>query len=453
MVAPSIGNKPARATAILRSAGLTPFRQILDPPAFVRAAAKPSAAQAVLIPEVVFWLMALTALGSGSFTGAVVEFCAALPQTGLITVTEEAFCLARGKLSLRFFLSLFADVPARFAAAFGRRFLWKGFGLLGVDGMDHDLPADPHVRRVFPPAGNQHGRRGRPQARLVGLVGLADGLCHAFRWTSLAIAEQVSARALFATLGPGDLVLADRNFPDLHSFAVLLARGADFLFHLPSNRFLKRPRLALAGGHPNEWLIELDWPARLGQRFPGLAPVLRLRVLQYQRPGFRTSWLITSLLDAQAFRYEELGELYHQRWRQETFHREWKYSLQLSNLRSHSARGLLKEVLVQLTINNAVRWIMAEAADPADRPVDLQFLAAKRLILAATGTMAKTTNPYRLLELYQDLRAAIRRQRILVRPGRSYPRRWDARGRPKGHGRVAQPARLTSQEGHRVIEL
>lgn len=452
MVVKDIGNRPYRATEILRSAGLTPLRQVLDPGAFVRAFGRAWAVQTVLIPEVIFWMMAAAALGSGSFTAAVAQFCTAVPATVLPSITEEAFCQARGRLPLRFFLKLFVDLLTRYRAAFGRRFLWKGFRLLGIDGMDNDLPRHPHVRRLYPPASNQHGQRGRPQARLVGLVGLLDGICYALRWTSLAVSEQFSARRLFASLGPGDLLLADRNFPDVHSFAVLLSREAQFLFHLPSNRFLNRRRLPLHHGNANEWLIEVAPPASLPQTVAQAEPVLRLRILQYQRPGFRTSWLISSLLDAEAFSYQELVQLYHQRWRQETFHREWKYSLQLSNLRSHSATGLLKEVLVQLTMNNAIRWIMAEAASPADRPVDLQFLQAKRLILATVAAMAMA-NPYRLLSLYHELLAAVGRQRILVRPGRSYPRRWDNRGRPKGHGRVAQPARITVQEKHRAIDI
>jgi hypothetical protein len=33
---------------------------------------------------------------------------------------------------------------------------------------------------------------------------------------------------------------------------------------------------------------------------------------------------------------------------------------------------------------------------------------------------------------------------IRVRPGRSYPRRWDTRHRPKGHCQFATPARIPS---------
>jgi len=111
-----------------------------------------------------------------------------------------------------------------------------------------------------------------------------------------------------------------------------------------------------------EWhsCIPLDKPRR--QQYPHLGSTITVRALQYQIPGFRPSWLITLLLNTATFTYEELVGLYHERWRQETFHREWKHALELSNLRSHSATGLLKDVLVQLTINNVVRWVMAQAA-------------------------------------------------------------------------------------------
>jgi hypothetical protein len=456
VIANAIGKRPRRPTEILRSAGLTPFRNILDPAAFARAWLKPLAANAVLIPEVVFWLMASVALDQTSMAGAIISFWSSLrvclPQLRIKPVTEEAFCLARSALPIRFFQRLFADLVGRFTRQFGACFRWKGLRLLGTDGMDADLPAHPHLRKVFPPQSNQHGAAARPQGRLVGLVGLLDGICYAFRWTSLAVSEQFSARKLIGWLVPGDLLLADRNFPDLATFAGILRQGANFLFHLPSSRFLKKARIPTPSGRSDEWYVDLPLPKKLRQQHPQLGPALRVRIVQYQRPGFRTSWLITSLLDTERFAHEELAGLYHQRWRQETFHREWKYTLQLSNLRSETAAGLLKEVLAQLTVNNAVRWMMAEACRPDDRPVDFRFLDAKRVILACVPVM--TAAPaWALIGLYQDLLATIASQRILVRPGRSYPRRWDGRARPKGHGRVAQPARTISQEKAHAVQI
>jgi hypothetical protein len=446
VLAHAIGKAAGRATGILRSAGLTPFRQILDPDCFARAWARPLPPNAVLIPEIVFWLMATVALGEPCMAASVVRLWsglrASMPHLPIRPVTEEAFSLARSALPLRFFLPVFDDIVNRFSQRFSDRFRWNHHRLLGLDGMDTDLPPHPHLRRIFPPPSNEHGPAFVPQARLVGLVGLWDGLCYGFRWTSLQVSEQDSARRLFdALLGPGDLVMCDRNFPDFETFAHILHHQADFLFHLPSNRFLGYDRIPTPSGRSAEWYVHLPWPKDLRRCYPELGPILRARIMQYQWPGYETSWLITSLPDLQPYPYCELVPMYHQRWRQETFHREWKYSLQLSNLRCHTASGLLKEVLVQLTMNNAVRWIMAQAAKPNDRPVDLKFLEAKRLILSQVPAMT-TARACLLPWLYQQLLDTIAAERILVRPGRNYPRKWDERVRPKGHGKVARPARI-----------
>lgn len=444
MVANLIGKERTCAREILRAHGMTPMRQILTPELFGQAYPCHPTPKTILSPEVVFWLMAHVALGAGSMAGSMAHFWsslrALLPWLPAVAVQEEAFCSARRRLSLRFFLQLFFLVVRGYRQA-GLERRWKGLRLLGTDGMENDLPRHPHLRRLFPPAANQYGSRGAPQARLVGLVGLHDGICYDFRWTNLRVSEQASVRRLLPQLGPHDLLLADRNFPDKATFAGILAQEADFLFHLPQNRFRQLARTPTASGRRDEWLCRIPLPPELQKQYPQLPLEITVRILEYQRPGFRTSWLITALLDTQSFTYAELVELYHQRWRQETFHREWKYSLDLSNLRSHRGTGLLKEVLVQLTLNNVIRWIMRQAAGPTLLPVQLKFLQAKRLILAAIPAM--TVAPTCCLPgLYRQLLAEIARQRIWLRPGRSYPRKWDARGRPKGHGKVTAPAKL-----------
>ena len=95
---------------------------------------------------------------------------------------------------------------------------------------------------------------------------------------------------------------------------------------------------------------------------------------------------------------------------------------------------------------------MSEAAPPSVGPVRLKFLEAKRLILDSIPAM--TAAPVdRLPSLYRQLQKDIARQRILVRPGRRYPRRWDARGRPKGQGKIAAPAKLVVAKENRTVPI
>jgi len=452
MVADLIGKVRSGATAILRAHGLTPFRDLLNAKMFTEAWPHPSPPKTILIPEVVFWLMATAALCGESMAGCTKSFWSSLraawPWLPAEPVQEEAFCTARNALPLRFFLRIFQRVVSAFSARFGTLNLWKGRRLLGIDGTEVDLPRHPHLRALFPI--KQYGAGARPQGRLVGLVGLRDGLCYSFRWTNLDVGEQASAHRLVKDLRGGDLLLGDRNFPDLATMAGALAQGADFLFHLSSNRYLGKQwkRQPTPSGRMDEWTITLPLPAELKAQYPTLGPGITVRILHYQIKGFRPSWLITSLLNSVEFSHEELVDLYHERWCQETFHREWKHTLELSHLRSHKAKGLLKEVLVQLTLNNLIRWVMARAAGPGLYPTRLKFLETKRLVLNCLPAMAAapaTCLPW----LYRQLLDDIARQRILIRPDRSYPRQWDARGKPKGHGKIAAPARLPVTEQNR----
>lgn len=446
MVAKHIGTWRRRATEILRSHGLTPFREILTPQMFQASLPARPKSWTILIPEVVFWLMATVALGrDGSMAAAAAAFWspfrALWPHLSAKPITEEAFCMARNALPRRFFVRLFVAVTLGFEREFPRAYRWRGLRLLGIDGMDFDLPHSTWLRRVYPPPSNQHGARKRPQARLVGLVGLHDGLCRDFRLVPLSGSEQRCARSLLRKLRPQDLLLADCNFGNFEMMTHVHCRGAEFLYRLQSNRYHKLARIPTSSGNSQEWYATLTIPAALRQQWPQAPAVLTVRILRYQVPGFRHSRLITSLLDVEEYPYEDLVALYHQRWRQETQQREWKYTLQIANLRSHKPDGILKEVLVQLTLNNVIRWMMAQAAGAEHRPVDLKFLEAKRLILAAIPAMV-TARTEQLPLLYRNLLAEIAAEVILVRPGRSYPRLFDQQPRNKGHGKVAQPARL-----------
>lgn len=455
MLDKDIGKWRTYATEILRSHGLTPFRKILTPDLFQSILPCSPRSSTLLIPEVVFWLMATVALGDGAMAAAAVSFWATLratlPYLASEPVSEEAFCIARKSLPLRFFRQLFEQVLARFDREMPHHYRWKGFRLLGIDGMDLELPYSSLLQETYPAASNQYGPRQRPQARLVGLVGLWDGLCHGFRLVPTKYSEQRCARILIRALKPADLLLADRNFPDFHTMAMVVSRGADFLFHLPSNRFGKLPGQLTRSKRTDEWYVVLNSSKSLKKKCPYLPASLKARIIKYQIPGFRHSWLITSLLDTEKYPYEQMVTLYHERWRHETAHREWKYTLQIGNLRCKSSQGIVKEVLVQMTLNNVIRWIMAEAAGDGYRPVDLQFLASKRLILAAIAVMSVAGTTH-LPQIYRNLLESIAQMTILVRPGRKYPRRFDESPRYKGHGKSVIPAKLPlSKEVHHAF--
>lgn len=445
----SIGQPGSPAVELFRKQGLTPFRRLLSPELFSTVWPVTAHPNAVLVPQVVFWLMAAAALSDGSMAATIIGFWGQFrsigPATRLQSITEEAFCIARRALPVHFFRLLFDSLVQRQEQTHAERWLWHGKRLLAFDGTRVPLPPVEKLRVSHPPARNKRGAGKYPQALLVGLVGLYSGLCHRFLIVPQQQAEQWCACWLTRYLRRGDLALADRNFANYEIIARVMRQGADFLFRLPAKRFHQLSRRPTLSQRCDEWLVDLKLPAALRKRCPHLPAVMTVRIIQYQIPGYRASWLVTSLTDAQEYPYSELVELYHQRWNQETFHREWKHTLQLSNLRSHSPEGVYKEVFVQLTLNNCLRAMQAEALPLEEKPVTLRFLDTKRLVASCIPTMAMASVE-QLTSIYAALLRTMATFVIHTRPGRSYPRRGDAKPRNKGHGRLAQPARL--QELH-----
>ncbi len=188
-------------------------------------------------------------------------------------------------------------------------------------------------------------------------------------------------------------------------------------------------------------MIEFHPTSATRRKDPDLPNVITARLLRYQWPGFRASWLLTSLHDPQANPYAELVDLYHRRWQIETIYREWKHSLDIQNLRSHTPAGVIKEIYAHLLLSNLVRWVMTDAVEGTElHPIDLSYLAALTQIKNALLQMSRVDSR-RLSAIYQQLLADVRRERIRKRPGRSYPRRSD-QPRNRGNGHVQQPARI-----------
>ncbi len=179
------------------------------------------------------------------------------------------------------------------------------------------------------------------------------------------------------------------------------------------------------------------------RKCPGLPARLTARLIRYQMPGFRPSWLLTSLTDADAFPVDELVNPYHRRWQIETIFREWKHGLNIQNLRSRTPNGILKEIHAHLLLSNLVRWVMTEAtSDTPDLAVDLSFLTALTHVKNAIRSMLRAP-PEQIVAIYSLLLTDLRAAKIHKRPGRSYPRPNDGKTKNMGYGKRRLPARLT----------
>ena len=217
-------------------------------------------------------------------------------------------------------------------------------------------------------------------------------------------------------LRAGDVLVGDRGFCSFAHVALLLQRGIQGVFRLHQRlkltvlestedesldqtklkRRKQRPTgLAkvlhrhgvcdqiLACDRPKkkpEWMSEED--------FTALPPVLQCRVLSYdlRQPGYRIRkiTLLTTLLDAEAYLWEELAELYGRRWQVELNFRHLKITMNMDVLHCMTVEGVLKELMVFAIVYNLVRVVMVEAARRQKVDVErISFIDAMRWLVAA----------------------------------------------------------------------
>lgn len=215
----SIGSPAGQVARLFTEFGLATFRAILRPDDFKAVAAASGCTPVrvrVLTPENVFWLMCAVALQTTSMTQGLSLgwgwFLLAGFKLTPKCVTEEAFCLAREKLSLRFWRGVWRVLAARYEERFGAAMLWKGLRLLAVDGSEVDVPNVPANVEHFTRPRTKKGESKAPQGRLVALCSVLTGNCIDFKFISRLFSEHRALRHLIRGLRANDLLLMDRGF-------------------------------------------------------------------------------------------------------------------------------------------------------------------------------------------------------------------------------------------------
>lgn len=364
--------------------------------------------------------------------------------------SEQALSQARRKLSSEVCREVVSQVrslctTARTHAAFG----YGEFRLLAIDGTKLALPAYKALRVHFGcPKQSPQG----PQASLTLLWDVGANQPVDWRVDPYRTCERVHARQFVAQLGPGDLVLGDRNFPSRRMLFELHGRGADWLMRVRSagSGTLAEVSAFVASGAADApgVLVERD---HHGNPRPG-APSLTVRFLRKVLKDGSVAVFITSLIDVSMHPTQVLIELYAARWKIETAFRELKIWHGLERFHARYVDGIAQEIAVLMLFQLLSSELEAQArirlkadhpavptadAAPADQRT-LRFnrrtVAYRATLLLAAGMIGRA----QVRKEFEDSLQEIWRSRQMVTSRRSFPRerKSPARGwRPNGkHG-------------------
>src|SRR5215469_655275 len=172
---------------------------------------------------------------------AVTRIIAHRAASGLETCSPNtaSYCNARGRLPMAVMCTLAKRTARELQAATARDWKWNGRDVFIADGSHVSMPDTPENQAAYPQPPTQQPGVGFPLARVAVLLSLATGACH-----DLAIApyegkgtgETTLLRAMYGSLRPGDVVLADSLFDNDFLICEPRRRGIDVVVRAQSDR-------------------------------------------------------------------------------------------------------------------------------------------------------------------------------------------------------------------------
>ncbi|MGW6145491.1 IS4 family transposase [Streptomyces sp. NPDC055140] len=299
------------------------------------------------------------------------------------------------------------------------------YRLVSFDGCSSLRVPDSERNRAWLGRTSHHGY---PTLELMTLIETGTRALVGAVFGPTAEGETSYASRLLHLLRPDMLVLWDKGFDGNAFLAAVTDTGAQVLGRLRSNR--RTPVLTL--------LVDGSYLSVIG--------TVKVRVIDAQiavtcadGTSFTGSYrLVTTLTDARRYPATALVGLYHQRWEHESAYYALRHTIMNGrNLRSGDPAGIEQEMWSLLTLYQALRTVMVDAAeslpgtDPDRCCFSIALHTARDQVIQATGIIPADTNRDTLLgTIGRRILTGLlppRRQRVSTRKVKSPMSRYSER--------------------------
>lgn len=314
-----------------------------------------------------YLVLAMALFEKASISGV---FCVLSAGLTAPAVSEKALRDARRRIGPEPVKALFDVLAGPIAQPHTPGTRYRRWRTVAFDGCaSTKIPDTPGNRALYGRAPVRHGHSGYPMLMLMTLAETGTRALAAAVFGPTGTGEIAYAEKLLAHLDASMLLLADRGFDAADFLAKAAGTGAHLLVRATANR---RPPV-LAHLPDGSYLT--------------LIGTLRMRVIEAEITVTATDGsthtgtyrLITTLLEHRSDPAPALLALYHERWETETAFLAIRHTLLDGRvLRSRDPAGLAQEMWGILTVYQALRTVMCEAAEtiPGTDPDRMSFTLA-----------------------------------------------------------------------------
>jgi hypothetical protein len=366
-----------------------------------------------------------------------------------------SYCTARSRIQTGVLRTLARRTAQELQSSAAAEWKWNGRSVFIADGSSVSMPDTPENQARYPQPPAQEPGLGFPLARITVLLSLATGACR-----DLAIApykgkgtgETTLLRAMYGSLKPGDVILADALFDNYFLICELRERGIDLVARAQYQRVGSRTVESRPDGDILVWRRPNKAHGMSGEQYRRYPKSLRMRQVSVdardKNNRVEQFKVVTTILDA-SVDGEQIGSLYERRWCGEVDIRSIKSTMQMDILRCKTPEMVEKEIWIHLLAYNLLRTVMAVAASANDiEPRQVSFKGAKQVVTAFAPKI-EAARPKDRAVLIDAMLTAIAYHRVGNRPGRWEPRA--RKRRPKRGAHLRQPRAIAKLKENRSI--
>lgn len=401
--------------------------------------------------EVTFWaFLSQVFAEDGSCARAVARVQAWMRAQGqpVPSSATASFVEARKQLPLEMIQNVHRSICDQLDRCLSKEDLWRGFRVKAEDGTSAQMPDTAANQAVYPQPSSQAPGCGFPMIQLTGLIDLSHGGLRDFAISEIEISELRGHDELESYLVAGDLFVADRLYSSYEVMARLKEKGVEFIGRKHQSRKMDFRKGKKIGPHerlqtvkkPRAQPVLSRLSAEQWQELPAEMEIRVIRVKGPDREGKQsTRYLVTTLIDAAEYPWDEVASLYLHRWEIELRFRDIKTTMGMELLRTKSPEMVHKEILMHMIAYNLVRLMMIKAGKTHGiNHRRISFKGVVQVLEECRGGFEKMMGKPRLLaEEKANLWHRIAERIVAERPGRNEPRK--KKRRPKSYGWLQKP--------------
>lgn len=277
------------------------------------------------------------------------------------SVTGSAFSQARYKIKHELFKDL-TDELLPFYHQSGRR-LWKGHALIAGDGSTLNLPSSKTIREEYGVYSTTQEGTPTYLARVLFLYDVLDNFVLNGQISNNKKGEiTLLKKALQSDIPDESIIILDRGFGYMSTILALADRGLDFAVRFSTNSLFAKSILSRnLDDQIVTWEPTMYELKKAKARKQILRPIT-VRVTRIQLKSGDVELVVSSLVDLEKYRYDEVKELYHYRWPVEEGFKNLKPKMKIEQFGARKPEGILQEFYAHIFIMNLIA-LFGQVAD------------------------------------------------------------------------------------------